>query len=197
MKKAVKTLALSTILLLQLNLVHAQLKLNPLSNAVGNDLKKVIEDYPSRFANLMDEMIVENPQSTEYKCRIKVNGEEESSITRYSSRLKSVCSWQAVMLTTESFEKAKQKFKTLFNQLNNLSVNPGGAKTYHLKGVYEAPVEVMKFASVIFSFSPDDENIMKLKVEVSLQFELTEWKVKLLVYDREREDEERGKTIEE
>ncbi len=197
MKKAVKTLALSTILFFQFNFAEAQLKLNPLNNAVGNDLKKVIEDYPSRFVNLMDELIVENPQSTEYKCRIKVNGEEESSITRYSSRSNTSYSWQAVMLTTESFEKAKQKFKTLFNQLNNLSVNPGGTRTYHLKGNYEAPVESMKFASVIFSFSPDDENIMKLKAEVSLQYELTEWKVKLLVYDREREDEERGKTVEE
>jgi hypothetical protein len=30
-------------------------------------------------------------------------------------------------------------------------------------------------------------------VEVSLQYELMEWKVNLLVYDREREDHERGK----
>lgn len=196
MKKAVKTLVLSTILTLVLHSSHAQIKLS-LPSSVANDVKKVIEDYPGRFVNLMGELIVENPQSAEYRCNFTVNGAEESSITRYSSKSNLVYSWQALMLSTESFEKAKQKFRLLYNQLNNLSVKPGGTKTFHLKGDYETPVEALKFASVIFSFSPDDEATKKLKAEISLQYELTEWKVKLLVYDREREDEERGKAVEE
>ncbi len=196
MKKAVKTLALFTILTLVLEPAHAQLKLTPPS-AIANDVKKVVEDYPGRFNNLIGELIVENPQSSEYRCNFKVNGAEESSITRYSSKSNNVCSWQALMLSTESFEKAKQKFRSLFNQLNNLSVNPGGSKNVHLKGDYDSPVEEKKFASVIFSFSPGDDSLKKLKAEISLQYELTEWKVKLLVYDKEREDDERGKTVEE
>jgi hypothetical protein len=35
-----------------------------------------------------------------------------------------------------------------------------------------------------------------LRLEVSLQYELLEWKVKILLYDKEREDNERGKTTE-
>jgi hypothetical protein len=157
----------------------------------------VIGEYPSRFTNLLGEMIIENPQSTEYKCNFAVNGAEETTITRYSSSANNVYSWQALMLTTDNFEKAKQKFRTLFNQLNNLDVKPGGSKSYHLKGNYEPPVEEKKFASVVFTFSPDEEGLNKLKAEISLQYELTEWKVKVLVYDREREDGERGKTVEE
>ena len=196
MKNSVKTLALFTIFSLVFHPSQAQLKLNPL-NPVGNDVRKVIEEYPGRFVNLIGELIVENPQSTEFKCKFKVNGEEESSITRYSSNANPVYSWQAVMLTTESFEKAKQKFKSLFAQLNNLSVRPGGSEAFHLKGKYEAPVESVKFASVVFSFSPENESVKKLKAEISMQYELTEWKVKLLVYDKEREDEDRGKAVDE
>lgn len=195
MKKSVKTLALLTISILLFNFSKAQLKL-PTVNGIGSDIKKVIEDYPERFANLLGELIVQNPQSTDYECNFKVNGAEETTITRYSSKNNNVCSWQSLMLTTESFEKAKQKFKTLFNQLNNLAVNPGSSGSFHLKGTYETPTEEKKFASVLFSLKSADEAIKKLKVEISLQYELMEWKVSVLVYDREREDNERGNTVE-
>jgi hypothetical protein len=197
MKRSVKTLVLSTIATLFLALTHGQLKIAPVNGGVGADVKKVIDDYPNRFANLMGEMIQENTQSTEYRCNFSAQGAEETSITRYSSQGNNVYSWQALMLSTESFEKAKQKFRTLFNQLNNLSVRPVGGASYHLKGNYEMPREEMKFTSVVFSMSPENDAVKKIKTEVTLQYELTEWKVKVIVYDREREDEERGKRVEE
>ena len=102
------------------------------------------------------------------------------------------------MLTTESFEKAKQKFKALYNQLNNLPVAFGVVKNFHLKGKYEVPEEKKKFNTVLFSFEPANEWAKKLRIEISIQYQApTEWKVKVLVYDREREDVERGKTVEE
>jgi alpha-N-acetylglucosamine transferase len=144
----------------------------------------------------MGEMVAEHTQSTDYQCNFNVNGAEESIITRYSAK-KEVCSWQALMLTTDNFEKAKQKFKSLYSQLNNLSVNTGKAN-FRLKGVYESPEEKKKFTSVLFSFEPANESFKKLKVEISMQYiEPMEWKVKVLVYDRERDDVERGKTVEE
>ncbi len=191
MIKSVKSLVLITISSLLFNVADAQLKL-PVINAVGGDVKKVIEDYPNRFINLMGEVVAENTQSTDYKCNFNVSGAEEAIITRYSAK-KEVCSWQALMLTTESFDKAKQKFKSLYNQLNNLSVDIGGAKNFHLKGKYEAPEEEKKFTSVLFSFEPGNDSVKKLRVEISMQyFAPMEWKVKLLVYDKDREDDERG-----
>lgn len=196
MIKPVKSLVLITISTLFFSYADAQLKL-PILNATANDVKKVIEDYPNRFINLMGEMITENTQSSDYQCNFKVNGAEESVITRYSAK-KEVCSWEALMLTTENFERAKQKFKTLYNQLNNLSVDIGAAKNFHLKGKYEAPEEEKKFAAVLFSFEPENESVKKLRVEISMQyFAPMEWKVKVLVYDKDREDDEKGKQVEE
>jgi hypothetical protein len=191
MKKSVKTLALITTILLFLNHTDAQIRL-PVLNGIASDVKKVIEDYPSRFIHLMGEVKEENAQSTNYECNFKVNGAEESFITRYSAK-KEVCSWQATMLTTENFEKAKQKFRALFNQLNNLSVDIGGTKNIRLKGNYEALSEEKKFASILFSFDPAIDKTSKLKVELALQFYAPmEWRVTVLVYDRDREDNERG-----
>lgn len=195
MKKSVKTLAFITIAVFYFMPVAAQLKL-PSINGIGDDVKKVIDNYPNHFTNLMGEFLVENPQSTDYQCNFMVNGAEEAIVTRYPAK-KEISSWQALMLTTDNFEKAKQKFKSLYNQLNNLSVSSANGN-YRLKGIYESPEEEKNFTSVLFSFEPANELVKKLKVEISMQFFAPmEWKVKVLVYDKEREDEERGKTVEE
>lgn len=91
------------------------------------------------------------------------------------------------MLTTENFDEAKKKFRLLYNKLNNLSI-----KSRQLQGIYESPVKEKKFAGVLFSLSPADESIKKLKVELTIEAEGMDWKVKVLVYDRDREDDESG-----
>ena len=95
------------------------------------------------------------------------------------------------MLSTESFEESKKKFRPLFTQLNNLPVGINNV-SFTLKAEYEVPKEEKKFTTVVFSLYPSQEAVSKLKVEIAMQYELTEWKVKVMVYDREREDEERG-----
>lgn len=197
MKKSVKTLVFITTTLLCFHDAFAQLKL-PSISPLANDLKKIFSEYPNRFSNLVGEMLVENAQSVDFACNCAITGAEETSITRHSSKGNDVYSWQTVMLTTEDFSKAKQKFKSLYTQLNNLAVDPNGGKTFKLKGKYEAPVPEKKFSSVIFSLDPADESVKKLKAELSLQFfPPMEWKVKILLYDRDREDDERGSVTEE
>ena len=197
MFKSVKSLVLITMSVFLFYSSNAQLRLPVISGGVGGDVKKVIEDYPNRFINLMGEVKAENTQSTDYNCNFNVSGAEEAIITRYAAK-KEICSWEAVMLTTDEFERAKQKFKSLFNQLNNLSVNIGVVKNFHLKGKYEVPEEKKKFNTVLFSFEPTNEWAKKLRVEISMQYHAPmEWKVKVLVYDKEGEDDERGKQVEE
>ena len=190
MKRSVKTLAFFTISLLLAAKVPAQLKMNT-SASIAADVKKVVNDYPNSFSNLMGEVIISNPQSTEYLCNFKVNGAEKCFITKYASGPKPVVSWQAVMLTTEDFEEAKKKFKVFFTQLNNLAIG-----TARLKGDYVTPTEAGDFFNVVLELSPSEESTKKLRVEIVMEAELMEWKVKVMVYDRDRQDAERGPIIE-
>ena len=186
MKPPVKTLAFLTIFLLSVRISDAQLTLNS-ATSFASDVKKVIDDYPNHFDNITGDLIIENPQSTDYQCNFKVNGAEECIITRYSGKKVPVNSWQALLLTTGNFEEAKKKFRALYGELNNLSKG-----SMHLKGLYESPAEEKKFTSVLFSFDPPGESIKMLKVELVIEAEGMDWKVKVLVYDRDREDDERG-----
>ena len=65
------------------------------------------------------------------------------------------------------------------------------------KGHYEEPVEERKFTSSLFSCESKADSPCKLKVEIVMAYEPMEWKVKLLVYDRDREDHERGPKTEQ
>jgi hypothetical protein len=57
MKVPVKTRVLLSIFsVLQLT-TFAQLKL-PVANPIANDIKKVVEDYPNQFRNLMGDLII-------------------------------------------------------------------------------------------------------------------------------------------
>ncbi len=189
MKNTVKTPVLLTLFFLLPFFLPAQLKL-PQGNGLGADLRKVIADYPSRFINIMGEVKTRHEQATDYFCNFKINGAEEAIVTRYSSDREAVVSWEALLLTTDDFEQARKKFKTIFNQLNHLAVSLN-KKVFHLRGNYEEPAEENKFTALLFVFDPKEEVIKKLKVELLLQYQAPmDWQVKLLVYDKEREDEE-------
>lgn len=196
MKKSVKLLSLFTISLFFSASLLSQSGVLPGSGII-HDIKRVIEDFPNRFANIKGELILQNPQSADYACNFKVNGAEESSITFYSSGKEIICSWNALIISTDDFIEAKNKYKSIYNQLNNQLVNFNSAGNFKLKGVYTEPKEEKKFSTSVLSLHPVDESVKKLKIEISLQYELMEWKLRVLVYEKEKEDHERGSIIDE
>ena len=99
MLKAVKPLVLLTIISFFFLNSDAQLKL-PMANRISNEVKKLTEEYPNLFINMMGEVLNQHSQSTDYYCNFKVNGAEEAFVTRYSAK-KEVCSWEALMLTNK------------------------------------------------------------------------------------------------
>lgn len=191
----VKSLLLSIVISTLSLSSFSQLRL-PLANALASDIRKIIRDYPHQFGNLQGNIIEDNPQTTSYDCTFKVTGAETSTITKYSSNKRKVYSWQALMLTTDDFETAKKKFRALYSQFNQLGVKMDYGETFYLGGKYETPVEEKKFNSVIFMFENPDQKTYKMKLEISMQYELLEWKVRVIIYEHERDDDEQGDTVE-
>ena len=115
----------------------------------------------------------------------------ENWVTQYNST-KPIYSWHAAFLTTEDFDEAVKKYKWLYQQLKAMTIKIDGGYSFTLNGDYDQPTESKKFSSSIFKMTPNAVNMPKLKIEASLLFEFPEWKVSLLVYEKEREDKERG-----
>lgn len=173
--------------------VQAQPKFFGLSNGgVRQALEKVLTDFPKNFSTLKGEVLNNDPQSVEYASLLRFETAEKNSITEYSGKLP-VYSWQALMLTTEEFEVAEKKYKSLYKELKSMALTLNRDYHYGLEGEYDAPDESRKFATTAFYLTPLASGLSNTKVELSMQYEFPEWKVSLAVYRREREDDERGK----
>ena len=110
MKTVVRFPVLFTALLISTS-VFSQLRLG-LPDPFTSDLKKIIASFPDHFRAYRGSVLVSSPQLTNYTCTLGINGAEETTITTYSGKTE-IASWQAVLLTTENFTKAKQKFKKI------------------------------------------------------------------------------------
>jgi hypothetical protein len=142
------------------------------------------------FSALKGDTVDVNPQSIEFSTKLNFQGSEQNTITQYKSK-NAIYSWQAVMLTSEDFEEAAKKYKWLYNQLKVMTVKVQ-SYSFTLSGEYDAPDESRKFCSSLFKLTPNAANMPRLKIEATMQFEFPEWKIGLLVYEREREDKEQG-----
>lgn len=165
----------------------AQIRL-PQYAALRTDLQKVVAEYPFQFAAIRGAIVDRNPQSTEYRSTISVSGAERCSIMAYSSEGQPICSWQALMLTTEDYDAAAKKYKTIFQQLKGSNIYYVKDQ-YTLRGQYQEADESRGFATSALALVQPPERFRKLRVEVALQFEFPEWKVLLTVFEKEKEDD--------
>lgn len=160
-------------------------------NSFQTDIANVLSDYPNGFKNIIGEQVMENPQTTEYACKATVKDATKCNITRYSSPVKEIYSWEAEMLRSEDFEEASKKFRSYYNSLQNLSANLNGVKVV-FKGEYIKPSDAIRFTTILFDAGEKHPDIKNLKIGLVLEAEQMEWVIKVQVYEREREDKDRG-----
>jgi len=189
--KILRTSLIASVIVLYVSPARAQFRIPVTNNDLRHNLEKVIADFPQELSSIKGNMIERNPQTVEYATVLKFEGAEENTVTQYISS-KPVYSWQATVLTSEDFEEASKKYKWLCNQLKVMTINMGNGYTFSLNGDYEAPDDSKKFSISTYHLTPAATYMPKLKVEVGMQFYFPEWKVVLRVYQKEREDAERG-----
>jgi len=160
------------------------------TNNAQTALQKVISDYPNRFKNIKGQPVNEDPQSTDFTSTVQIPGAQNAVITRYSSEKdEEIYSWKCILTASEDFETASAKYKELFKQISNSIIKVDGEKPFILNGVYESPTEEKDFVTSAFYLLPSAPgDLSKVKVELSLEYYITEWKLALLVYDREEEN---------
>ena len=165
----------------------------PVKNSLQTDIAKVISDYPNGFRNISGDQLMGNPQTTEFESRVEIK-DAKCRVIKYSSNIKEIYSWEAEMLKTEDFEEASKKFRSFYNSLQHFSVNINGMNVV-FKGEYVKPSESIKFTTVVFDASDKNEELKNLKIALVLETEMLDWVIKILVYDKQRDDKDRGPVI--
>lgn len=196
MKRSVKSLVLIPLFLCWTMALPAQIRLTGRS-ALAEDLRTLLADYPAAYSKFIGEELVRHPQSTDYRCLLAVKNTEQCFFTRYSAR-RTVLSWEAVVLSTEDYDQAVKQFRTLYQQLNPLPVKLSDGRSLKLQGDYAKPDPSLKFSSVILEPTASGEGLDRLRLEIQLTTDgPLGWQVKLLIYEKEKDDEERGAVREE
>lgn len=166
----------------------------PIKNSLQTDIGKIISDYPNGFKNIIGEELIRNPQTTEFVCLVTVKDAINCKLIKYSSNVKEICSWEAEMLKTDDFETASKKFRSIYNSLQHLSVSINGSKVV-FKGDYIKPSESIKFTTIVLEPGDKTPELKHLKIAVVLETEMLEWVIRIQVYEKEREDTDRGPAI--
>jgi len=168
----------------------------PIKNSLQTDIGKVISDYPNGFKNIIGDQVIENPQSIEYECLVPIKDAIKCRLIKYSSNVKEICSWEADMLKTDDFETAAKKFRAIYNSLQHLSVNINGSNAV-FRGNYIKPSETIKFTTVVLDPGDKTPELKHLKIALVLETEMLDWMIRIQVYEKEREDKDKGPAIDE
>lgn len=164
------------------NSLHAQ---GVFSTKTTTALQKVIEDYPNRFRNIKGDRLAEHTRAVDYHSRVVIAGAANPVITQYSTSPKEQYAWSCELAKSDSFDKAKATFQSLYNQISNTIIKIEGEKPFILNGRYEVPDAGKKLNAVRFELLAAPEAVQTLKVELTLIY-TTEWKIVLAVYDQEK-----------
>lgn len=171
---------------------HTQIKLFNNSPEFRQALDKIMADYCNQFRNLKGEAIIDNPESSEFTSTVTLPGSEECTIIQMRNTKHETRAFQALMLSTDDFEAASKKYKQLFNQLHNATVRlDNGGMRYTIKGEMDKPSDDKKFSSTLFDVSPNNNFSKNVHIELSLAYELMEWKIRVSVYDKVNDEEVR------
>ncbi len=167
------------------------------ANQTTSALEKVLRDFPNQFKNIKGALIIQNPQAIDYESNIRIPGSLSCIVTRHNSGKKEVVSWKADLFEFEEFGQAFSKYKELFGQIKNTIIKVEGEKPYILNGHFKNPEESKRFHSILFQLIPSTGQLQNVKVELVMQYQMPLWKLAILVYDRDRADDEKGFIIEQ
>jgi hypothetical protein len=187
-----KTLTLLIVVFTVFTPGHAQLRNLNNSPEFRNALDKVMADYGNRFRNIKGGSVIDNPESSEYESTVKLPGAEECTVVQMRNTKHETAAWQALMLSTDDYEAASKKYRQLYNQLQNIPVHlDDGGRNYIVKGELDKPSDEKKIISTIFNLTPETTLSQKLHIELSMAYELMQWKVRITIYDKEEDEKVR------
>ena len=153
------------------------------SNETTVALQKVIQDYPNRFQNIRGQVITSFPETTDYQSNVEIPGAINSVISHYRASNKEVYSWKSTVFVSESFDVASKQYTDLFNQIRNTIIRVDGEKPFILIGTLEKPSSSRKLTSTRFQLYSAASVMQQLNVMLTLEHAVTEWNIKLTVYD--------------
>lgn len=184
MKKMTNRLAAIVCLLVCTQAAKSQLFVQK-DAALLSAIEKVLTALPGQLKPITGELVNNNPQSKEFESKVLLPGSLSNMVVQYASvdNKKTIAAWHSVVMETDEFAKASKKFKWLYQQIKS-GVYKCGGKNLRLSAAYESPKEELAFTSLVFEEAGKKGSE---RIELSMQYAVTHWTIKLAVYNEDRE----------
>jgi len=176
--KSLKTIFPICLLCLQLMCFAQKGTVSPAFNA---ELEKILLDFPASFINLKGEEILKDDTEVRYESRIVLPGSEDCMVNTNFAGNKKTAGWEAVMLTTQTYEEAAKEYKKLYLQLIDCRFKLKSKTTVSLIGKWISPQPTENFSATIFILSSSTGAYRKMNIELEMLNVMDEWKVNLRV----------------
>ena len=183
-----KKLSLLIFILATLNIKAQNKPLVVKFSSVTPDVVRAAHDYYDHFFLIKGEKISETESTIEYKSKILPQGAVESTVMQIKS-LQNVYSWQAIMMNTDDYDKAVAKYKQIYRQLNGADFAMNDGKACKIRGSFDAPDINRAFASSILEPDVKETYLQRLKIEVALNYNMPDWAVKIMIYEKEPDED--------
>lgn len=183
------TAILVCFLVIHASFVSGQVNLGlHLTNNLKPAVEKVLNNYTEHYSAVRGDTLEVTESAIVFNSAVKPEASLQCTLTQFKND-KYDYSWEAVMMRTEDFDAAVKKYNTCCQQLKNISFR-AGSEMVKMDGVIEAPEGTKNFYSTVFGTHTADPVLSRVKVEVLLESDDTEWSVKVLIYDQVHDDKE-------
>jgi hypothetical protein len=151
------------------------------STAFNTALEKILLDFPDSFTNLKGEEILKEETEVRYESRIVLPGSEDCMVNTVLDGAKKTVGWEAVMVTTKTYEDAAIEYKKIYLQLIDCRFKLKSKTSVSLIGKWISPQPTENFSSTTFILSSSTGAYKKMNIELEMVNVMNEWKVNLRV----------------
>lgn len=155
-------------------------------NTLKPVVEKVASDYYQNFNNIKGDTLNETGSTIQFTSKVAPADALSTSITKYIEPYS--YTWEAIMFQSEEYDAAVEKYKEYYKQLSGCTLTFYDKTSYKLNGPYDTPDEDRAFASSILQLDGLNHDLQLFKVEISLNYSLPDWTVKVLVYEKVADD---------
>lgn len=163
-----------------------RISLKKTTNTLKPAIEEVARDYYQNFNNIKGDTLSETVSTIEFTSKVSPPDALSTSITKYIDPYS--YTWEAVMFQSDEYADAVEKYKQYYKQLNGCKLTFYDKTSYKLEGPYDTPDEDRSFASSILQLDAVKHDLELFKVEVSLNYSMPEWTVKVLIYEKLADD---------
>ena len=138
------------------------------ADEINKSLEVVVRNLPAGLPDIKGDLINKRGQTARYHSKVILPGASETYITEQATFGRKAIGWRSVLFVTRDAVEAAEKYKALFNRLNNSIIRSATDKPFIVTGKYKAPLSRQSTMSR-FQLLPSTGEMKQVNIDLVLE----------------------------